>query len=207
IKSYLEHLVGLAERVPSVAQRVGAALNGTRSLLFGLDARQAVELDVMAWRQQLPQPWNDLPKNWGRHWCRNAAVERGIRPELVQIQMGHLEAVGYPWSGASPTEPAEFVADLAPQWSSLASMQGWRVVSGLPGELPEDVGLSALRLWSGDVRAHEEAFRAEHRQWKTSMVSRMKAVRAQAKADVRAVPELIEHGIIARYDAGSGSTQ
>src|SRR5690606_3067403 len=98
IKSYLEHLVGLAERVPSVAQRVGAALNGTRSLLFGLDARQAVELDVMAWRQQLPQPWNDLPKNWGRHWCRNAAVERGIRPELVQIQMGHLEAVGYPWS-------------------------------------------------------------------------------------------------------------
>src|SRR5690606_26965410 len=53
IRKYLEHLVGLAKLIPDVAQRVEAALNGTRSLLFGLDAGQAVELDVMAWRLQL----------------------------------------------------------------------------------------------------------------------------------------------------------
>lgn len=99
------------------------------------------------------------------------------------------------------------MAELAPQWSRLAAMQGWRVRSGLSGDLPNNVGLPALRPWSSAIRAHEETFRAQQRQWKTALVARMKSVRAQAKADVRAVPLLIEHGIIARYDAGSASLQ
>src|SRR5690606_29544726 len=207
IRKYLEHLAGLAERIPTTAQRVQEALSGQQPLLFAIEAGQAAALDMAAWGKQLPSRWTELPKNWGRHWCRNAAVESGIRPALVLTQMGHLEATGYPWSGASPTEPAEFVAALAPHWSRLASVQGWRVFSGLSGDLPKDVELSALRQWSGAVRAHEEAFRAEYRQWKVGLVSRMKAVREQAKADVRAVPQLIEHGIIARYDSGSASTK
>src|SRR5690606_2840909 len=197
IRKYLEHLTGLAERIPATAKRVQEALSGQQPLLFAIEAGKIAALDMAAWGKQLPRCWTALPQNWGRHWCRNAAVESGIRPELVLTQMGHLEATGYPWSGASPTEPAEFVAELAPQWSRLASMQGWRVLSGFSGDLPKNVGLPALRPWFGAIRAHEKAFRAEQRQWKTALVARMKSVRAQAKADVRAVPLLTAHGIIA----------
>lgn len=206
-RKYFEHLIGLAERMPTTAQRVEEALSGQQPLLFAIQAGRTAPLDIAAWSKQLPSSWTELPQNWGRHWCRNAAVESGIRPELVLAQMGHLEATGYPWSGGSPTEPAEFVAELAPQWSRLASMQGWRVLSGLTGGLPKNVGLTALRPWSSAIRAHEEGFRAEQRQWKVALAARMKALRAQAKVDVRSVPLLIANGIIARYDAGSASLE
>jgi integrase len=201
IKAYFEHLSGLATVVPELRRHTEEVLAGHEPLLFGWDGSRVSALEMESWRKQIPPCWSDLPANWGRHWCRTTAVEAGIRPELVSIQLGHLESVGYPFSGASPLEPAALMAELAPQWNSLATTQGWRVVSGIPRQLAENLGPGPLKSWADAIHRHEAGIRDERRKWKLSWISRLRSIKLQALEDVRQHPELQSSGIIERYDA------
>lgn len=202
LQAYLEHLVGLGEHAQGLAAHIDHVLQGKRPLFFGLTDQLGVEeLDFSSWRESMPAIWRELPMNWGRHWMRTHAVEHGVPPELVNIQLGHLEIAGYPFSGASPTEPWYFVEVLAPKWEALVQAQGWRVFKGIPatGKLLQRT-LPPLRQWEGVVSGHEREQRRMAKLWRTAMVAKMRSYREEAEVVVRQHPVLLEKGIISRFD-------
>jgi len=207
LNAYLEHLVGLSERVPGVAAQVKRILQGKAPLFMGLSNQGQPEyLNLTMLKDCMPAVWRALPMNWGRHWMRTHAVEQGMRPELVSMQLGHLEAVGYPFSGASPTEPWRFVQDVAEGWEILARAQGWQVVRGIPASTAvAPITLTPLRPWAASIAKHQTRQRAVARQWREAMRAKLRAYREQAENTALAHPELVKTGIIRRYlDPRSG---
>ncbi|MEJ5207850.1 hypothetical protein [Denitratimonas sp. CY0512] len=201
LEAYLEHLFGLGEQFPELRQHVQHTLEGTAPLLFAVTKDlQPATLDLGRWKQSLPAAWRDLPLNWGRHWVRTHAIEQGIHPALVSMQMGHLEAVGYPFSGSSPSDPWAFVDEVAHQWDRLAAMQGWRVVQGADcQEAWKARMLTPLRPWADTITQAEARQRTMSQQWREVMRSRLRAIRTEALAHVQTDPELVAAGIIDRY--------
>lgn len=204
--AYLEHLVGLAERVPALETKVRDVLAGKAPLLFGLSGADApVELALEDWKRGMPSAWQILPMNWGRHWMRTHAVEQGVRPELVNIQMGHLEVAGYPFSGASPTEPWLFVDEIAPGWEKLVRNQGWSVVRGIPAAQPfEPMTFSPLHSWTKVISQHAARQQPRMEQWRAAMEAKQRCHRDAALKAVLADEELIKAGIVARLLAKHG---
>ena len=208
LKAYLDHLGGLAEHLAGAGTKakaeakVSKILKGKAPLLVGLsDDGQLLPLDLTALKSLMRPEWQVLPMNWGRHWMRTHAVEQGVSPELVSIQMGHLEAVGYPFSGASPTVPRQYVEVIAPGWDELARAQGWQVVQGLPTTRPvEPRMLTPLREWNQAIKKHEAAQRAEAKLWRTAMKAKLREYRDDAKQAVLTHPELVSAGIVSRFE-------
>lgn len=201
IRSYLEHLSGLGARLPSAKDTVRRILLGRSPLLAVLSEDGALSaLDLKTLKSLMPEEWHLLPMNWGRHWTRTHAIELGLRPELVSMQLGHLEAAGYPFSGASPTEPWRFVEEIGPGWDELARLQGWHVIGGLPASSPiEGATLTKLRRWESTIRRYKALQLEESKKWRDAMVARLREYREQALKTVLENPELIESGIVARY--------
>lgn len=201
LEAYLDHLSGLAVQMPSTAKQVEKIRRGDAPLLTGLsDQGRLVALDLQALKALLPENWQVLPMNWGRHWMRTHAVEQGMRPELVSMQLGHLEAAGYPFSGASPTEPCHFIEELAPGWEALSRAQGWKVVRGVPA--PEGVGpvtLTPLQTWDDPIAAQKAKHRLTAKRWREAMKSQLRAYREEAETAALRHPRLVEAGIVARY--------
>jgi integrase len=202
IQMYLDHLQGLAERYPKFKKHVAKVLRGQAPLLFGWSEDDTpVTLTYTEWKSGLPECWSVLPLNWGRHWMRTRAIEEGIRPELVNMQLGHLEAVGYPFSGASPTEPEAFVSELAPAWERLVRLQGWKVVRGFTSTqgLATTENMPLIR-WKQKILDHQTLARAARRKWQKAMDSKLRSYREAALAHVLKHPELIEKGVVARFE-------
>jgi integrase len=200
-EAYLEHLSGLAKLEPRAKSKVGQILKGKAPLLMGLSDQGALHtLDLKALKALMPSEWQVVPMNWGRHWMRTHTVEQGLSPELVSLQLGHLEVVGYPFSGASPTEPWRFVEAIAPGWEQMARLQGWQVVRGLPGTNSVDlIHRRSLRFWAKEIQEHQAAQRAEAKRWRDAMKAKLREYREGAERYVIAHPELISAGIVARY--------
>lgn len=205
-RAYLGHLAGLAERIPALTSKVQDVLAGTAPLLFGLsDADAPVELSLDDWKRGMPSAWQVLPMNWGRHWMRTHAVEEGVRPELANIQMGHLEVAGYPFSGASPTEPWLFVDEISPGWEKLVRSQGWSVVRGIPTKRPmEPTTFTPLHAWATLISQHVARQRPRTEQWHAAMKAKLRSNRDAARKTVLADEELIKAGIVARLTAKHG---
>lgn len=206
-EAYLEHLSGLAKLEPRAKSKVDQILKGKAPLLMGLSDKGALHtLDLKTLKALMPPEWQVVPMNWGRHWMRTHAVEQGLSPELVSLQLGHLEAVGYPFSGASPTEPWRFVEAIAPGWEQLARLQGWQVVKGLPRVDSADlIPQRPLRFWAKEIQDHQAGQRAEAKRWRDAMKAKLREYREAAERHVLAHPELISAGIVARYqDRRSG---
>jgi len=200
IGAYLSHLAGLAARLPHLASPVRKILKGGAPLFFGLTSDgQSVKLDLRGFKAMLPANWRALPQNWGRHWMRTYALEAGIRPELTSLQLGHLEAVGYPFSGASPTEPWQFVNVVADDWDRLAREQGWEVVRGLKAVVPDEDLLPPLRLWAVAVSTHSNRQRQIAKTWRQAMKARLRGYRERASAIALHHPELVGAGISSRF--------
>lgn len=201
LSAYREHLVGLSGCLPALGPQVGAILRGKAPLLMDLSVQGRLEpLDLAGLKALMPPEWQVAPLNWGRHWMRTHALERGLRPELVNMQLGHLEAVGYPFSGASPTEPWRFVAEIASGWDQLARDQGWQVVHGLRGDTPlEREVLPPLQAWGRIIADHEIAQRAEAKEWRMAMRAKMRTYRELAERTVLENTELIRSGVVDRY--------
>lgn len=201
LKAYLRHLAGLAERLPGLRSYVERVRRAKAPLFFALDdTGAAIELSFDAWKAGLPEEWAQLPLNWGRHWCRTYGVELGVPADLVNLQMGHLEAAGYPFSGASPTEPVLVMEHLAPLWDRVIREQGWTVLTGLSGggDAAESA-VSPLADWTDHLAAQRRAHKAAARRWDDLMQSRTRAYREAAEERVLAHPTLVSEGIIARY--------
>lgn len=198
---YLEHLAGLAKLRPTLEPHIRGVLAGDQPLFFAWDGEGGVEpLTLADWKALMPDAWQALPFNWGRHWCRTRAIELGVRPEFVNIQMGHLEAVGYPFSGASPTEPSVFVEALAPLWEGVVRSQGWSVLKGLGGGAEASIRtLPPLRQWSRVVREHLALGQEQARRWRDQQRSQMRSYRARADEEVLANRELVDARISERY--------
>lgn len=201
IEAYLSHLKGLADRAPSLAAHVRKVLQGNAPLLFELSTqRSTVALNLEGLKLGMPDVWRELPMNWGRHWLRTYAIERGIQPELVSTQLGHLDAVGYPFSRSSPTEPWLFVQEVGREWEALAHAQGWQVVSGIPttkAVLPDT--LTPLRSWGRFIKNHELGQREVAKLWREALKARLRACRENAELEVLAHPALVSAGITERF--------
>ena len=206
LHAYLTHLSGLYVREPLLSGHVRRVLAGEAPLFFKLvpDVGCA-ELNLESFKAGLPERWRELPLNWGRHWMRTRAIEAGIRPELVNMQLGHLEAVGYPFSGASPTEPWRFVQAVAGDWERLSQLQGWEVFHGLKGPFTEGAWLPPLQSWSTHVHAHMALMRETAAAWNAKLKSELRSFRQDALSRVLEHPDLIAAGITARFSAGPGN--
>ena len=205
VQSYLEHLHGMAEACPALAPRVEKILRGQAPLLFGwTDDDSAAPLSLADWRRGLPACWQVLPLNWGRHWLRTRGIEEGMRPELVSMQLGHLDAAGYPFSGASPTNPQDFIDEASPGLERLARLQGWQVVKGLKASKAAPKELHGpLMNWDAITKAHEASARALGKQWRDAMRFKLRTYREQAEKTVLSHPELVSAGIIDRYESAT----
>lgn len=202
-EAYLNHLVGLAELRPTLAPYIYGVLRGEHPLFFAWDGADTIKpLTYGAWRAAMPASWHHLPFNWGRHWCRTHAAELGVRPEFLNMQMGHLEAVGYPFSGASPTEPASWVEELAPVWDAVVRAQGWTVLSGLThGDTATVPAIPPLRPWEQLVQEHRAKTREKERFWRQALRAKMRRYREEAIKEVLACDELVAAGITSRYQS------
>lgn len=207
IQAYLAHLRGLAEVLPNLSGLVEKVLAGKEPLLFGLDSDGNVPLTISAFTDLLPPEWRVVPLNWGRTWMRTRSIELGLRPELASIQMGHLEAVGYPFSNASPTEPAHFVSAIRPVLDRLAEEQGWTVRHGIGGHEMPSLPRVRLKAWAVKVKLHEQAARDIAKEWRDAQKARMKSYRRQAEEYVLSQPAVITEGVDVLYANKEGPWQ
>lgn len=205
VAAYLSHLRALADTMPALQRRVHLVLAGKARLLFGLDSDgMPVRLNWVKFSAALSAEWRLVPRNWGRSWVRTYAVEQGLPPELALIQLGHLEACGYPFSGASPTELAEFVRVVRPYLDRVATIQGWKVATGLGRVKRVGPELLPLQPWLARIREHEAETRADLDQQRAAEQAKLRSYRETAMKHVLEDPELVAAGIPALYASKSG---
>lgn len=167
ITVYLEHLRAIEKLVPqSERRKVRDAYTGKAPLLFELGEQGGVRaMTLTSWLARTPEAWRKLPPNFGRTTVATRGRDLGASPEALATQLGHLEAVGFPFSEDSPTEPVLLAADLAPVLEQLARQGGWKVRSGYRSSASEVVWLELgpLRNWEPIVDAHEAKAKAAER--------------------------------------------
>ena len=208
VAAYLSHLLVLADVMPSLRRRVHLVLSGEGRLLFGLDSDgMPVHLDWSGFSASLPPEWRRVPRNWGRTWLRTYAVEQGLPPELALVQLGHFEACGYPFSGASPTQLAEFVGVARPYLDRVADTQGWKVATGLGRVKRASLELLPLQPWRVRVREHEARTQRDAEQQRVAERAKLRSYRKAALQYVLAYPALADAGIPALYASKSGPWQ
>lgn len=171
LHAYIRHLECLATALPSVSDVVASVLAGDAPFLFDLDESGSV---VPGRQQQLVArstgPWNVLPWNWSRTYIRTRGIEMGAPAFLMSAQLGHFDAIGYPYSNQSPTDPADVIARTQPWLDRIAATQGWRVLeSSLPSRaavrslMPALTG--PLRNWRNRLVEAEDRGRHAQREW------------------------------------------
>ena len=159
INAYVDHLWGLIPLVSkSTREFVESALSGDSPLLFSLapDGRP-MPLTIADWVAQAPPSWRALPQNHGRTTIATRGREAGGHPEALAIQLGHLEAVGFPFSKDGATEPILMAAKLAPVLDRVARDGGWKVRSGYRSAKAEDIWktFGPLPDWRKKISQHE----------------------------------------------------
>ncbi len=168
IRAYISHLAALVEILPvgsPLRARAGHAMSGSGSLLFAIGPTgQPFELTIASWKEQLPESWRVLPLNWGRTHVRTRCGDMGARAELLCVQLGHLEAVGFPFSRASPTVPLAVVEALNPYLERLARDAGWRVRGGLQPAVAPPSPTPRFRRWTSVLTAHRALVREKQRE-------------------------------------------
>lgn len=160
IESLLDHYRALKE-LPDIkllsetVEAIDGALSGTGPLFFHLDAELRPVHHVLAtWTATLPPEWSQVPLNWGRTWYASAGRSACISPDCIATAMGHLEAVGYPFSKESPVEPATLSRAMHGKLDLMARNAGWMCRVGFKstiGEAERLPELGALRDWQAEL--------------------------------------------------------
>lgn len=175
LRAYIRHLECLATALPSAGNVVAGVLAGDAPFLFDLNEAGSV---VPGRQQQLaarsPGSWNVLPWNWSRTYIRTRGIEMGAPAFLMSAQLGHFDAIGYPYSNQSPTDPADVIARTQPLLDRIAATQGWRVLESLlPSHAAAQDSMHAFsgplcnwgnRLAEADDRGHHA-----HREWESRL--------------------------------------
>lgn len=149
IALYLLHLEEACElnRMEHFGRRASAALAGKQSLFFRLDETDAQPLEAdLVWLKSQLTDLPDIPTNRGRHYLGSTGRESTHNPDLIALQLGHFESVGYPWSPDSPMIPKQFIESVNRILDSAFSEQGridpedkrgWQLQAGLATARPE----------------------------------------------------------------------
>lgn len=192
IDAYMVHLDELVGQLTGEArlQTLGA-LAGERPLLFHLQSLGSVHpLSFSAWREMLPDTCRRLPLNYGRTLIASRGRDLGASPEQLMIQLGHYEAVGFPFSGSGPTVPVLFSKSLSPVLDQLASSGGWRIRYGL-GDAYRAPNpwrhLGPLRNWDDELKTYERQLEEARRQRAGALRTRAREARAVTAPWVDAV--------------------
>jgi len=139
---HLRSLADLPNATKDLSERARSALFGESPLFFHLAPdRSAIPLELETWQETLPSVWHKLPKNWGRTFLASRGREAGIEADHICAALGHLEAIGYPFSRESPLEPAQLSLEIAAPLGRLARSKGWVARKGLRAD-----GADALRV-------------------------------------------------------------
>ncbi len=201
LRAYLSHLVGMARNQKALASHVNQVRHGSKPLLFEISAHgKPSTLRMARFRRWLPDSWLSIPLNWGRTWIRTRSVEMGLSPEFASMQLGHLEAVGYPFSNGSPTEPLVFVEACRPVFDKVARDQGWRVMRGIPVDHQDPrPPLEPLRAWAKAIEACQRSTDLDAKRERVERRARLNSCRRQAETDVLADPMIAATGIADVY--------
>lgn len=186
---YYEHLKALAQLVPKLSKNIAKIFSGEAPLLFGLDEKcKPCRLDIANWKEGLNKNRPNLPLNWSRTYIKTRGCELGGDPEALTIQLGHLEAIGYPFSGCSPTEPLSFLSKVNPVLQRLAKDAGWRLRFGLVTEKRrKGSDLTRLENWDERIRIHETSSRRMETEHKLRLRAGIKSAKDQAIINVIAI--------------------
>lgn len=154
LDKYLNHLrffVGSSDINQELKEQAQAAILGTGPIFFHLCPKaKPFLLKFSAWRKTLPSNWQEIPLNWGRTWLASRGREAGIEADHISIILGHLEAVGYPFSNESPLEPAQLSRVTSGPLGNLARSSGWITRNGLnssPDKNNQLLELGPLKNW------------------------------------------------------------
>lgn len=188
IRAYLDHLTALSDRkcLPQHTKtRIRQALTGKASLLFRLGHAGAPEpMTIAYWRDHLPKAWHRVPINWGRHYIASIGRKLGISPELLHVQLGHYEAVGYPYSPDSPLSPLDFLEKVNPIVDEIFRRQGWscrRKLSTDTRPMADWAVAGPLHLWKRQKREHLELCRRHRAMLRLRFRADQTRVREQAQ--------------------------
>lgn len=208
LEAYIAHLRAICQRLPKKTQTaLASALSGKSPLLFHLRADGTLaDLTISEWIARAPESWRALPPNHGRTTIATRGREAGALPEAVMVQLGHLEAVGFPFSVDGPTEPILLAAELSPVLDRLAREGGWKVRAGYRHNDDENIWktFGALPDWRDQISALESRHKALAREARQAQRAQVRARRLQGeewvidalKEDRPVIAHALEHGTL-----------
>lgn len=188
IEAYVSHLLQL--RDSGVLGRRGSrwirgALEGTAPLLFALsDSTIPETLTISRIKEQLPGPWREVPYNWGRHYIASIGRTLGVSPEILAIQLGHYESVGYPFGPDSPLSPIEFLGLVNPALDELFRHQGWKIRTGFGRKRrwhDDWASVGPPRSWEADLNQHSALIRRQRAEIRSHYQASLRNVRDSAE--------------------------
>lgn len=206
LSSFLRHLEQLATIVPTTRDAIGDALSGRRALLLDFDKDgNAARPTLAALKARSPAVWNELPWNWSRTYLRTRGIDMGGSAFALACQLGHFDAVGYPYCQQSPTVPLEIVLELRPVLDRLASAQGWTAIYDTqpvakscndtkPVALPPP-----LHNWGSRLGEVEQAAAQKLNEWEHNLRRLARQDRNAALERVLQHPQLIATGVSTAY--------
>ncbi len=202
LDAYLEHLRGMLkiDDLPEATlEVVRGALRGTGPLfVFVNEDLLPAPRTLQSWSESLPNDWRVLPLNWGRTWLSSRGRDIGIKPDHLAILLGHLEAVGYPFSRLSPLEPAELSRQLAAPLGRLARESGWLVRRGLQSTKDASPAIEELGVLQ-DWQSQRYALAALVRDYE----ARQRLARRSAFRDKRCAGEATAHEALTKLIGAS----
>lgn len=186
MRLYIAHLRCLAGLVSPLSKYIEDVLNGNKPLLFGLTSTcDAYQLTISDWKSSLNLKKSTPPLNLGRTFIRTYGAEDGADPEALSIQLGHLEAVGYPFSAESPTEPLAFLESINPILEKISNRMGWRLRTGLQNTSDSnEIPYKTLANWDKQIAANAEDTRKLQSYYRQVIRSKLRSYRSDAKSIV-----------------------
>ncbi len=206
LEAYLRHLSALSNENDECRGMVDAVRIGAAPLLFDLDeATKPQPMALATLKVRSPPEWNQLPWNWGRTYLRTCGIEAGAPAFLMSCQLGHLDAVGYPYSSQSPTTPAEVICETRPWLDQIARIQGWRVIpfGSSKRQAADQLPHPALRDWTMQLTQMEKSALDAHRQWELALRRHARQARDRALQQVLEHPDLVRAGVTSSFNSES----
>ncbi|MHB8474576.1 MAG: hypothetical protein ACYDC8_17370 [Gammaproteobacteria bacterium] len=208
LESYIAHLRAVRQHLPEDTQAaLASALAGKSPLFFHLkpDGKLA-KLTTSECVAQVPEAWRALPPNHGRTTIATRGREAGAATEALLVQLGHLEAVGFPFAADGPTEPILLASELSPVLDRLAREGGWKVRGGYRRDEDENVWetFGPLPDWRSEISGLEsrhkvlarEARQAQRAQVRTRRIQGEEWVLESLEKDRPAIVQALKHGTL-----------
>ena len=185
LEAYIAHLRALGEYLTREMRPVlKSVLAGKLPLLFHLHLDgNLLGLTISDWMAKAPAAWRALPPNHGRTTIATRGREAAASPEALAVQLGHLEAVGFPFSVDGPTEPILMAVELSPVLDRVARDGGWKVRAGYRPDNDENIwgAHGPLPDWRPVISAHEARHQAQAREARQAQRAQVRTHRLQGE--------------------------